>query len=106
MPESLQTFINIFQGNVKKIVIPKIQRDYAQGRNTEEIRRVRSKFLDALYKAMTNDEKIKLDFVYGGPGRRRNFNAARRPATTHDTFPFALVRRKKRKRCARRNFFP
>ena len=65
MPESLQTFINIFQGNVKKIVIPKIQRDYAQGRNTEEIRRVRSKFLDALYKAVTTDEKIKLDFVYG-----------------------------------------
>ncbi len=65
MPESLQTFINIFQGNVKKIIIPKIQRDYAQGRSTDEIRRVRSRFLDALYKAVTTDEKIKLDFVYG-----------------------------------------
>ena len=65
MNESLQTFINIFQGNVKKIIIPKIQRDYAQGRSTDEIRRVRSRFLDALYKAVTTDEKIKLDFVYG-----------------------------------------
>ena len=65
MPESLQTFINIFQGDVKKIIIPKIQRDYAQGRAGEEIRRVRSRFLDALYKAVTTDEKIKLDFVYG-----------------------------------------
>ena len=65
MDESLQTFINIFQGNVKKIIIPNIQRDYAQGRNTEEIRRVRLRFLDALHKAVTTDRKIKLDFVYG-----------------------------------------
>ena len=65
MPESLQTFINIFQGNVRRIIIPKIQRDYAQGRNTDEIRRVRSRFLDALYKAATTGTKIKLDFVYG-----------------------------------------
>lgn len=65
MPESLQTFINIFQGNVRRIIIPNIQRDYAQGRNTDEIRRVRSRFLDALYKAVTTGTKIKLDFVYG-----------------------------------------
>ena len=61
----LQTFIDIFQGNVKRIVIPNIQRDYAQGRNTEEIRRVRSRFLDALCNAVTTDNAIKLDFVYG-----------------------------------------
>ena len=61
----LRTFVNIFQGNVRRIVIPNIQRDYAQGRDTAEIRRIRSKFLDALYKAVTTAEKIKLDFVYG-----------------------------------------
>lgn len=65
MPESLQTFISIFNGAVGKIIIPKIQRDYAQGRDTPEIRRVRERFLDALYNAVTTDEKIKLDFVYG-----------------------------------------
>ncbi|MBQ6006168.1 MAG: DUF262 domain-containing protein [Selenomonadaceae bacterium] len=66
MSESLQTFMNIFQAeSVKKIIIPKIQRDYAQGRNTDEIRRVRARFLDALYKAVTTERKIKLDFVYG-----------------------------------------
>lgn len=65
MPESLQTFINIFQGDVKRIVIPNIQRDYAQGRDTLEIRRIRSGFLDALHKAVTTDNAIKLDFVYG-----------------------------------------
>ena len=58
----LKTFMNIFE-DVKQIIIPKIQRDYAQGRSTEE--RVRDRFLDALYKAVTTDEKIKLDFVYG-----------------------------------------
>ena len=65
MPESLQTFINIFQGGVDQIIIPNIQRDYAQGREIEEIRRVRNRFLDALYKAVTTEEGIKLDFVYG-----------------------------------------
>ena len=65
MDESLQTFINIFHGDVSKIIIPNIQRDYAQGRSTDEIRRVRSRFLDALYKAVTTERKIKLDFVYG-----------------------------------------
>ena len=66
MPEILRTFMNIFDDvSVRRIIIPKIQRDYAQGRNTTEIRRVRERFLDALYKAVTTDEKIKLDFVYG-----------------------------------------
>ncbi|MBD3879818.1 MAG: DUF262 domain-containing protein, partial [Quinella sp. 1Q5] len=65
MPESLQTFINIFQGGVDRIIIPNIQRDYAQGREIEEIRRVRNRFLDALYRAVTTEEGIKLDFVYG-----------------------------------------
>ena len=65
MPESLQTFMNIFDGAVNKIIIPKLQRDYAQGRDTPEIRRVRERFLDALYKAVTTDENVTLDFVYG-----------------------------------------
>ena len=65
MLESLRTFVNIFSGGVKRIIIPNIQRDYAQGRDTTEIQRVRSRFLNALYKAVTTDNAIKLDFVYG-----------------------------------------
>jgi hypothetical protein len=49
---------------LKKIVIPIIQRDYAQGRSGADIERVRSKFLDSLYKAIT-EKPITLDFVYG-----------------------------------------
>lgn len=65
MTESLRTFMNIFSDGIKQIVIPNLQRDYAQGRNTTEIRRVRDRFLGALYKAVTTDAATKLDFVYG-----------------------------------------
>ena len=74
MALNLNTFINIFGTDfgkdpqnpmmIKKIVIPKIQRDYAQGRMTPEISRVREKFLEALYKAVT-EKPITLDFIYG-----------------------------------------
>lgn len=49
---------------IKKIVIPLIQRDYAQGRKSAEICRVRERFLEALYDAVTKTP-ITLDFIYG-----------------------------------------
>lgn len=49
---------------IKKIVIPLIQRDYAQGRKSAEISRVRERFLDALYDAVTKTP-VTLDFIYG-----------------------------------------
>ena len=60
-------FKNIFDSqeiNVQKIIIPIIQRDYAQGRNTTNIKRVRKNFLDALFDAVTS-KPITLDFIYG-----------------------------------------
>ena len=48
--------------DASKIIIPPLQRDYAQGR--DEVERVRSKFLNALYKALI-DKPIILDFIYG-----------------------------------------
>lgn len=47
----------------RKIVIPIIQRDYAQGRIGKE--KLREKFLKDLKKALDDNEKLKLDFVYG-----------------------------------------
>lgn len=47
------------------IVIPKIQRDYAQGRMSEEVTKIRSRFLQVIYDALVSDEKLTLDFVYG-----------------------------------------
>ena len=73
MNTDIHTFIDIFEtpftdGNetvtIQKIVIPIIQRDYAQGRLTPNINRVRNRFLEALHNAVT-DTPITLDFVYG-----------------------------------------
>lgn len=71
MATALHTFMDIFEKEIdnqsepiqlKKIVIPIIQRDYAQGRKSAE--RVRDRFLDSLYSAVT-EAPITLDFIYG-----------------------------------------
>ena len=50
--------------NDKKIVIPIIQRDYAQGREGKEF--LRERFLGQLFDALKDDAKpLVLDFVYG-----------------------------------------
>lgn len=73
MSTALHSFIEIFdtkfgEGSntiqLKKITIPIIQRDYAQGRKDPDVNRVRSRFLDSLYTAVTG-EPITLDFIYG-----------------------------------------
>lgn len=73
MAVSRHTFMDIFQEDfqsgentikISRIEIPKIQRDYAQGRTTEDACRVREHFLAALHKAFC-DEPITLDFIYG-----------------------------------------
>lgn len=73
MGAELHTFVDIFHSKagtkecpveVKKIVIPKIQRDYAQGRENPDAVRVRERFLTVLRNAVTG-ERVTLDFVYG-----------------------------------------
>lgn len=53
--------------NTHRIVIPPIQRDYAQGRNTGKIPHIRERFLDAIVYTLRNDAlpPLELDFVYG-----------------------------------------
>ena len=50
---------------ISDIIIPRIQRDYAQGRIGKTTNRVRERFLEALYSAIKNQKTITLDFVYG-----------------------------------------
>ncbi len=73
MNTTLHSFMDIFETvftdgqeavNIKKIIIPIIQRDYAQGRLDPDINRIRNRFLDSLYNAIVK-EPITLDFVYG-----------------------------------------
>lgn len=45
------------------IVIPMIQRDYAQGRSTAS--EIRKSFVKAIYNALVANEELNLDFVYG-----------------------------------------
>lgn len=73
MNTTLHSFKDIFETtfkdgeeevSLKKIIIPIIQRDYAQGRRDPDIDRVRGRFLDSLHSAVTG-EPVTLDFVYG-----------------------------------------
>lgn len=50
---------------VNGITIPIVQRDYAQGRTTADVNRIRSRFLKVLYDALVEDKCITLDFIYG-----------------------------------------
>jgi len=57
-----------FDGNsitLSKIEIPIIQRDYAQGRKNDDVKRIRERFLDALFQSILENKHITLDFVYG-----------------------------------------
>ena len=52
--------------NYDKIEIPIIQRDYAQGRDTKEVKNLREKFIyDFLLESLLKSQPIELDFVYG-----------------------------------------
>ena len=48
------------------IVIPIIQRDYAQGRTNDDVRQIREAFLKKIFKGLgDNSSKLELDFIYG-----------------------------------------
>jgi hypothetical protein len=62
----MTSFIGLFRaGEIKKIEIPIIQRDYAQGRQDDVVPRIRGNFLAVLYGALTEGKPVSLDFVYG-----------------------------------------
>lgn len=66
--QSLFNSIFVFEEKeiiLNKIEIPIIQRDYAQGRKTPDVQRIRERFLDALFLSLINQSHITLDFVYG-----------------------------------------
>jgi len=49
---------------LEKIEIPKMQRDYAQGRDSAK--QVRDRFLDAIFESLSKEGKsMEMDFVYG-----------------------------------------
>lgn len=61
---SIKSFL-YFKQNQKKIVIPQIQRDYAEGRMIGKVPDVRKSLLTDMIEAVCENKKIELDFVYG-----------------------------------------
>lgn len=59
------SYVALFGGKIDRVVIPRIQRDYAQGRMDAEASRVRASFLGVLVDALTTGKAASLDFVYG-----------------------------------------
>ena len=59
------SFLNLIK--TKKILIPKIQRDYAQGRLDRKTSEIRDNFLTSIFDALTtkNSAPLLLDFIYG-----------------------------------------
>ncbi|QCP47880.1 DUF262 domain-containing protein [Trinickia violacea] len=68
---SLASFADLFGREISNLVIqeieiPLIQRDYAQGRNTESVKRIRDNFIRTLCSAvMPRGGTVDLDFVFG-----------------------------------------
>lgn len=60
------SFFKLFSEKGFKLVVPIIQRDYAQGRTTDATNEVRNEFVDALYNYLEEGVANRdLDFVYG-----------------------------------------
>ncbi len=62
---NISTFRNLIENY--QIIIPRIQRDYAQGRLSEKATVIREKFVDTIVSILTNKDKKEkdLNFVYG-----------------------------------------
>lgn len=50
---------------ISKIIVPRIQRPYAQGRNGESERKIRKSFLKDIFESLKNDTIMDMNFVYG-----------------------------------------
>lgn len=80
--------------NKYDIEIPKIQRDYAQGRNNEKVRNVRKNFINNIYEAIKEEKELNLDFIYGSIkkfNRTRSIYPIRWTAKTYNTLFTPLV---------------
>lgn len=53
------------------VEIPIIQRDYAQGRTTENETSIRNELLDSIFLALTNKDPLDFDFVYGSVNEKK-----------------------------------
>lgn len=50
---------------IRHILVPKIQRAYAQGRTDARTSKTRDRFLKSIFAKISNDKTLTLDFIYG-----------------------------------------
>lgn len=72
-PISFKELFNSEHKGIHRVVIPKIQRAYAQGRKDPRTTRTRIKFLDSIYNAISDNNEMILDFIYGNKDEAGNF---------------------------------
>ena len=98
MSTQLHTFMDLFSTEfpvddgtvvIQKIIIPIIQRDYAQGRLDADVTRVRKRFLQALRAAVRVTHHVGLRLW--GCGCQRRYDASRWPAAADHDVLTALV---------------
>ncbi|MEI0487628.1 DUF262 domain-containing protein [Brachyspira intermedia] len=66
MSDNKENFISLLEKYENNVVVPIIQRDYAQGRKTHKVRKIREDFLDVIIDFLSNDkEELILDYIYG-----------------------------------------
>lgn len=56
-----------------EVEIPRIQRDFTYGAETEQTDKVLNKLLNDIYEALDNEDELILDFVYGSNNERNGF---------------------------------
>ncbi|WP_288550822.1 DUF262 domain-containing protein [Brachyspira pilosicoli] len=61
-----KNFISLLDKYKNNVVVPIIQRGYAQGRKTHKVKKIREDFLDAIIDFLSNyKEELILDYIYG-----------------------------------------
>lgn len=60
-----ESFWSVLSERKCQIYIPRIQRDYAQGRTEPEPTQIRDNFLEDIFKALESKEKLDINFIYG-----------------------------------------
>ena len=58
------------------IIIPKVQRDYAYGRQEEKVQSILNGMLDTMLVAVKENKQEIFDFVYGGSYVKKNDDAS------------------------------
>lgn len=86
------------KATIKKVVIPRIQRDYAQGRKVKrgEVERLNDqgrRFIDNIFTHLDEGSPMEMDFIYGAEAPPIGWTAK-----AHDTLPSLLVYRYPRTR--------